>query len=172
MNDTDRPEIKLPDPAEWSRSMAEIAQRSQRLVLDFMARQIDGLPVPVDPLNVAGAFLEMTQRLMSRPGQAAQAQFSLWQDYLTLWQRTTQRFLGGEPAPPVAEPRAGDRRFKDAGLAARARLRLHQAVLSPDRALAAEHRAAGRRPRRQDGAARSTSIRGNSSTRWRRRISC
>ena len=27
---------------------------------------------------------------------------------------TTQRFLGGEPEPPVAEPAPGDRRFKDA----------------------------------------------------------
>ncbi|HEX4112052.1 MAG TPA: class I poly(R)-hydroxyalkanoic acid synthase [Stellaceae bacterium] len=113
MNDTERPEIKLPDPAEWSRSMADIARRSQNLVLEFMERQSKDMPVPVDPLNVAGAFVEMTQRMMSDPAKLLQAQFSLWQDYLTLWQRTTQRLFGGEPAPALAEPTPADRRFKD-----------------------------------------------------------
>jgi polyhydroxyalkanoate synthase len=113
MNDTKRPEIKMPDPVEWSRSMTDIAHRSQRLVLDFMERQSTQSPVPVDPLNVAGAFVAMTQRLMADPARMMQAQFSLWQDYLTLWQRTTQRFLGGEPQPPVAAPASADRRFKD-----------------------------------------------------------
>jgi polyhydroxyalkanoate synthase len=112
MNDTDRPEIKMPDAAEWSRSMADIAQRSQRLVLEFLERQSVDSPLPVDPLNVAGAFIEMTQRLMADPAKLLQAQLSLWQDYLTLWQRTAQRFLG-EPAPAVVEPAPGDRRFKD-----------------------------------------------------------
>ena len=66
-----------------------------------------------DPLNIGAAFLEMTQRLMTDPGRLVQAQLSLWQDYLKLWSTTTNRFLGGE-TQPVAEPAAGDRRFKDA----------------------------------------------------------
>jgi poly[(R)-3-hydroxyalkanoate] polymerase subunit PhaC len=113
MNDDNRPEIKLPDPAEWSRSMAEIAKRSQLLVLEFMERQGHDSPLPVDPLNIAGAFIEMTQRLMIDPAKLFQAQVTLWQDYLTLWQRAAQRFMGGEPAAPVAEPAPGDRRFRD-----------------------------------------------------------
>jgi polyhydroxyalkanoate synthase subunit PhaC len=112
-NDTDRPDIKLPDPVEWSRNMAEIAQRSQRLVLDFLERQSIENPLPVDPLNIAGAFIEMTQRLMADPAKLLQAQLSLWQDYLTLWQRTAQRLLGDGTVPAVAEPLPGDRRFKD-----------------------------------------------------------
>jgi polyhydroxyalkanoate synthase subunit PhaC len=112
-NDNDRSDIKLPDPLEWSRNMAEIAQRSQRLVLDFLERQSIENPLPVDPLNIAGAFVEMTQKLMSDPAKLLQAQLSLWQDYLTLWQRTAQRFLGDESVPAVAEPLPGDRRFKD-----------------------------------------------------------
>jgi polyhydroxyalkanoate synthase subunit PhaC len=112
-NDTDRPDIKLPDPVEWSRNMAEIAQRSQRLVLDFLERQSIDNPLPVDPLNIAGAFVEMTQRLIADPAKLLQAQLSLWQDYLKLWQRTAQRLLGDEAVPAVAEPLPGDRRFKD-----------------------------------------------------------
>jgi polyhydroxyalkanoate synthase subunit PhaC len=107
-----QPEIKLPDPVQWSRSMAEIAERSQRLVLEFMARQTgDGLGM-ADPLNIGAAFLEMTQRMMADPGKLIEAQVSLWHDYLELWQRTTERFLGGNAAPLV-EPADTDKRFKD-----------------------------------------------------------
>ncbi len=50
---------------------------------------------------------------MADPSRLVQAQLSLWNDYLTLWQRTAQRFLGGETEPMI-EPSAGDRRFRDA----------------------------------------------------------
>ncbi|HLJ22056.1 MAG TPA: class I poly(R)-hydroxyalkanoic acid synthase [Stellaceae bacterium] len=106
------PEPRIPDPIQLSRDLAEIAERSQRLVLDFLQRQpSDGIGM-ADPLNVGQAFLEMTQRLMADPARLVQAQFSLWQDYLKLWQSTTQRMMGG-PAEPVIEPAAADRRFKD-----------------------------------------------------------
>ncbi|HZT50436.1 MAG TPA: class I poly(R)-hydroxyalkanoic acid synthase [Stellaceae bacterium] len=108
-------EIKVPDPVAWSRSMAELAERSQRLVQDFLARQADGAGAGIiDPLNVGSAFFEMTRRLMSDPAGLVQAQLSLWQDYLRLWQTTTQRFLTGEQADPIAKPAPGDRRFNDA----------------------------------------------------------
>jgi polyhydroxyalkanoate synthase len=119
MTEPKSPEIKIPDPVQWSRSMAEIAERSQRLVLEFLSRQNgDGVGMGMgmgmaDPLNVGTAFLEMTQRMMADPTRLMQAQLSLWQDYLRLWQNTTERFLGGS-SEAVAEPGPGDRRFKDA----------------------------------------------------------
>jgi polyhydroxyalkanoate synthase subunit PhaC len=106
------PPPKLPDPLQWSRDMAEIAERSQRLVLEFLARQSGGGLGMADPLNIGSAFLEMTGRMMTDPGKLMQAQVSLWQDYMTLWQRTAERFLGGKP-DPVVEPSPSDRRFKD-----------------------------------------------------------
>jgi len=106
------PEARIPDPVQLSRDLADIAERSQRLVLEFLQRQRpDGIGM-ADPLNVGQAFLEMTQRLMADPARLVQAQLSLWQDYLKLWQSTTQRLMGG-PAEPVIEPSSGDRRFKD-----------------------------------------------------------
>jgi polyhydroxyalkanoate synthase len=117
MSDSESREPKMPDPVELSRSMTEIADRSQRLVAEWLKRQ--DLPVPdgkvsmADPLNIGGAFLEMTARMMADPARLVQAQISLWNDYLTLWQRTTQRFLGGA-TEPVVEATPGDRRFKDA----------------------------------------------------------
>ena len=129
------PDIKLPDPVEFSRSMAKIAQRSQRLVTEFLTRQQTDRHVGMsDPLNVGSAFLEMTAKLIANPTKLMEAQVNLWRDYMTLWQNTTRRWLGAE-AEPVAEPHAEDRRFKDPSWDENAALRLHQAVLSPVRAL-------------------------------------
>ena len=115
MKEPHSPEIKIPDPVVWSRNMAELAERSQRLVQEFLTRQGgDGSGGSLDPLNIAGAFFEMTHRLMTDPMRLVQAQLSLWQDYMSLWQTTATRFLTGSPAQPVAAPDPGDRRFRDA----------------------------------------------------------
>jgi len=114
MNDSDAPQPRIPDPVQWSRNMAQIAELSEKLVREFLARQQGGGGLGMaDPLNIGSAFLEMTQRLMSDPGRLVHAQLSLWQDYMRLWSSTAQRFLGGETTP-IAEPQPGDRRFKDA----------------------------------------------------------
>jgi polyhydroxyalkanoate synthase len=108
------PEVNIPDPVAFSKNMAEIAERSQRLVSEFVERQTQHAhgPTQLDPLNIAGAFLEMTARMMADPGRFMQAQVGLWSDYLKLWQTTTRRMLG-EDAEPVVAPERGDRRFKD-----------------------------------------------------------
>ena len=107
----DPPPFKLPDPAELGRSMSDIAERSQRLVADWLARQGTKEHTP-DPLNIGGAFMEMTTKLIANPSRMMQAQLGFWQDYMTLWQNTARRVLGGESAPVIATP-SGDRRFKD-----------------------------------------------------------
>jgi polyhydroxyalkanoate synthase len=104
----------LLDAAELSKQTAEIAAKSQQLVAEFLTRQgrEEGVGM-ADSLGIGTAFLEMTARMMADPSRLVQAQLSLWNDYLTLWQRTAQRFLGGE-SEPMIEPSAGDRRFRDA----------------------------------------------------------
>jgi polyhydroxyalkanoate synthase len=107
------PDIKLPDPVELSRAMANIAQRSQRLVSEFLARQSQDTHVGMaDPLNIGSAFMEMTAKLMANPAKLVEAQVNLWRDYMTLWQNATRRWLGEETAP-IAQPAPEDRRFKD-----------------------------------------------------------
>jgi polyhydroxyalkanoate synthase len=105
------PDIKIPDTAYLTRSMADVAGRSQRLVNDWLKRQSkEGMAL--DPLNVGGAFLEMTAKLMANPGALMQAQIGLWQDYITLWQHTTRRIMG-EATEPVIDADPRDKRFKD-----------------------------------------------------------
>ena len=105
--------FRLPDPALVSRTMADVAERGQRIVGDFLKRQAEGAPsTGPDPLHIGSAFIDMTTRLMANPARLMQAQIGFWQDYLTLWQNTARRMMG-DPTPPVIEETKGDKRFKD-----------------------------------------------------------
>jgi polyhydroxyalkanoate synthase len=101
------------DPTAWSQAMARIAEQSQRLVADFVQRNQFQNSQGMDPMAIGRAFMEMTTRLMSDPAKLMEAQFSLWQDYMNLWQSTAKRMMGHE-AEPVIAPAKDDRRFKDA----------------------------------------------------------
>ena len=105
------PGFKLADPAVLGRSMADIAERSQRLVRDWLTRQSLAMP-EIDPLNIGQAFMETTGQLMRDPAKLVQAQLGFWQDYITLWQNTARRMWGLE-TDPVIQPSPVDRRFKD-----------------------------------------------------------
>jgi polyhydroxyalkanoate synthase len=103
----------IPDSAELSRRMAEIAERSQRLVAEFLSRQsTEGNVGMADPMAIGATFFELTARMMADPTRLFEAQMALWNDYLTLWQRTTERLIG-KPAEPVVETAPDDRRFRD-----------------------------------------------------------
>ena len=103
--------FKLPDPAAVGRSMADIAERSQRIVSEWLKRQGEEEHA-VDPLNIGSAFLEMTAKLMTNPAHLMKAQLGFWQDYMTLWQNTARRMMGIETEPVIDTP-SSDRRFKD-----------------------------------------------------------
>ncbi len=70
MADSEKPEpqdVRLPDPETVRRTMTDIAERSQRIMLGWLKRQSAERPDAqgsADPLNIGGAFLEMTTRLM------------------------------------------------------------------------------------------------------------
>jgi polyhydroxyalkanoate synthase len=110
-NNNEPPHFGLPDPALMSRTMADVAERGQRIVGDFLRRQAEDSSKP-DPLNIGHAFMEMTAKMMANPAQLVQAQIGFWQDYLTLWSNTARRMMGAD-APAVIEEARGDRRFKD-----------------------------------------------------------
>jgi polyhydroxyalkanoate synthase len=114
MPETENPEgaaFKIPDPAAIGRSMADSAERSQRIVSEWLKRQPQQ-DHAADPLNIGSAFLEMTTRLMANPAKLMQAQLGFWQDYMTLWQNTARRMMGIS-SDPVIDAGSGDRRFRD-----------------------------------------------------------
>lgn len=93
-------------------SLGMIAEQSRDMVTDFLKDNygID-YASQVDPLNIGGAFLELTTRMMTNPAIMVQAQMSLWKSYMDLWQSTTRRMMGQE-VEPVVEPDRHDRRFR------------------------------------------------------------
>ncbi|MBT5308282.1 MAG: class I poly(R)-hydroxyalkanoic acid synthase [Rhodospirillaceae bacterium] len=109
----DQPSKKTETDA-LAHSFSEIAEQSQRLLNDFVARQSsEGGKVDTGSMShITSAFMEMTTQMMSNPAKLAEAQMSLWNDYMSLWQSTANRMMGGD-APDVVEPESGDRRFRD-----------------------------------------------------------
>ena len=105
----------FPDPMELSQAMARIAEKSQGLVSAFLEQQQGGEPgggATADPMNIGGAFRELTAQMLSNPSKVVEAQMGLWQDYVSFWQSTAKRALGQE-TPPIIAPQRGDRRFRD-----------------------------------------------------------
>ncbi len=103
---------RVPDAGDIGRSMADVAERSQRIVGDWLKRQAEEGPSSADPLNIGAAFMAMTAKLMANPAHLVQAQLGLWQDYMSLWQSTARRMMGIDSTPVIqADP--ADRRFRD-----------------------------------------------------------
>ncbi|MBO6520865.1 MAG: class I poly(R)-hydroxyalkanoic acid synthase [Rhodospirillales bacterium] len=102
------------DESQISDTMADIAERSQRLVQEFLNKQAQPGTKSVgidDPLNIGSAFLEMTTKMMTQPHKMVEANMNLWQDYMKLWQNAASRMMGQETTP-IVEPERDDRRFK------------------------------------------------------------
>ncbi|MBC6440060.1 MAG: class I poly(R)-hydroxyalkanoic acid synthase [Rhodospirillales bacterium] len=92
---------------EWQ----AIAERSQRVMADFMARQGD--PGQFEDMRRMGeVFMQAYVQLLTDPVKLAQAQVNLWKGYMDLWQATARR-MAGEEAEPVVAPARDDRRFRD-----------------------------------------------------------
>lgn len=110
--DPDSPE-RSSDASEFAQNMASAAEKCQRIMQEFIAKQAESMPhTPMDPLNVGTAFTELFTRLMSDPLSLMEKQAELWQDYMHLWQNAAQRLMGDDQQP-VIEPDKRDRRFKD-----------------------------------------------------------
>jgi polyhydroxyalkanoate synthase len=103
-----------PGPAEWPRIMFGIAERSQKLIGDFLARNGSFNPPAgsPDPAHMGAAFLSLTDKILQNPMLFAEAQISLWQGYARLWQSMFAK-LTGKKTEPVATPAPGDKRFQD-----------------------------------------------------------
>src|SRR5437016_7385966 len=104
-----------PDPAESARVFAEVAERSGRIMREFLQRQAGGQGVATgDEFGVARAFMDLAARMLADPWKLAEMQSKIFWDHVALWQSSLLRMLGKE-VPSVAEAAKGDNRFRDAG---------------------------------------------------------
>lgn len=111
------PDDSSPEP-DWSEISNSIAERSQRLITDFVNRNADdpGKAMNMgmaDAMNIGGAFLELTAKMMADPHKAMDAQLNLWTGYMDLWRNTALKMMGQEEREDSIEPAKDDRRFRD-----------------------------------------------------------
>jgi polyhydroxyalkanoate synthase len=114
---TKEPESATPDSLDapqFARNMLTVGMKSQQLLVDFMARAAANREqgVALDPLNISGAMLALAKAMTSDREHVVEAQTQWWNNFVTLWESTALRMLGGE-AEPVVEPAQGDRRFRN-----------------------------------------------------------
>ncbi|HUO44026.1 MAG TPA: class I poly(R)-hydroxyalkanoic acid synthase [Burkholderiales bacterium] len=100
------------DPIEVAETCAEIAQKSGRIIGEFISHQVaNGASALSDGAGAAEVFSEAAIKLFADPAALAAMQFGLWRDCAELWQNSMLRFCGCD-APPVIAPERHDRRFK------------------------------------------------------------
>lgn len=100
------------NPNEQLEIMGQIVERSQKIMADFASAGARGNGGSADPLNLTPMVMELATRMMTNPAALVQAQLSLWQDYIDLWQSSSKRLLG-QTTDQVIEPARDDRRFRD-----------------------------------------------------------
>ena len=63
MGEQREPDLNIPDPVELSKALGSIAERSQKVVTEFLERQAEnrGAVGPVDPMNIGHAFFEVLE---------------------------------------------------------------------------------------------------------------
>jgi polyhydroxyalkanoate synthase len=103
------------DPVELAESLGRAAEKSAKLMGDFVARNAGKQAAAAsDELGLSKAFMELAAKMLANPARLAEGQLRLWHDYMNLWQTSMLRMMGAN-ARPIAEPAQGDKRFKDAG---------------------------------------------------------
>jgi polyhydroxyalkanoate synthase len=98
--------------ADSAKLFAELAQRSSRVMADFLKRQAESKNSSVtDEFGIGKAFMDMSKLMLAKPQQLAEAQMQMFQDYTRLWQSSWMQMLG-QKVEPVAVPKKGDNRFR------------------------------------------------------------
>ena len=107
------------DVERLAAEIADIAERSQRIVTEFVEKTSDLADSPEETQSamqnafvIGQTFMEFAGQMAVNSAQFIEGQTTLWTQYTNLWQSTMYRMAGKE-AERVAAPEPGDRRFKD-----------------------------------------------------------
>jgi len=100
------------DPVALAESLASAADKSAKVLGDFIARQAAaGKSMVTDEFGLTQAFLELAAKMLSNPYRLAETQMNLWWEYSALWQSSMLKLMGQSTAP-VVEPAKSDKRFR------------------------------------------------------------
>jgi polyhydroxyalkanoate synthase len=105
---------RLADPEEFGRNMLRVMEEGARVFTGLLERSEGKSPFSAtDAAEAAKLFGEVAQFWVSNPAAMAETNAHLLAALVQLGGATAQRMIGA-PAAPVAEPEAGDNRFRDA----------------------------------------------------------
>src|SRR2546422_392138 len=100
------------DPVALAESLASAADKSAKVLGDFVARQAAaGRSMVTDECGLTQAFLELAAKMLSNPYRLAETQMNLWWEYSALWQSSMLKLMG-QSTTPVVEPAKSDKRFR------------------------------------------------------------
>src|SRR5450759_5319269 len=98
--------------ADSAQVFDEVAQRSSRIMADFLKRQGESKnSVMDDEFGIAKAFMDLSALMLAKPQHLAETQMNMFWDYTRLWQSGWMQMMG-QKVEPVATPRKGDNRFR------------------------------------------------------------
>src|SRR5215471_1252161 len=110
--ETEAPPQAQYDPVALAECFAAAADKSAKLLGEFVARQASGgQSLVTDEFGITKAFFELAAKMLSNPYRLAETQLNLWWEYSALWQASMLKLLGAKAAP-VAEPAKTDKRFR------------------------------------------------------------
>src|SRR5215831_6689991 len=110
--ETEAPPQAQYDPVALAECFAAAADKSAKLLGEFVARKASGgQSLVTDEFGITKAFFELAAKMLSNPYRLAETQLNLWWEYSALWQASMLKLLGAKAAP-VAEPAQTDKRFR------------------------------------------------------------
>ena len=83
------------DPAQTAKVFAEVAERSSKILGDFVKRHADGKGIAfTDEFGIARAFMDLSAEMLANPWKLAETQMKMFWDYIALWQSSTLKMMG------------------------------------------------------------------------------
>ena len=112
--DADKKAFEVPDPLLLGRVLFDVFQKAQPLLKEMIEKGgVDTTEMMKDPLDLRPAYTEFLQQLYADPQKLMSMQMRFWQNWLDLWQDTTQRFVSGTDSDDIYKPETGDKRFRN-----------------------------------------------------------
>jgi polyhydroxyalkanoate synthase len=113
--DIDWNAYKVSNPEEFMRNMLLLMEEGSKAMAGLMNRA-DAKNGPysaaTEMTEATKIMSEVAQKWMGDPARTLEAQGELVKGYMDVWSNAVQRMLG-KPVEPIAEPEAGDARFRD-----------------------------------------------------------
>ncbi len=113
--EADLPPLKAVNAEELARNLLRLFEQGGNVLTEFIERndaKMGPYSAATEITEATTTLSDLTRQWLADPTRFAEANGTLMRSYGELWTNTVRRMFG-ETVAPVAEPEAGDSRFKD-----------------------------------------------------------